>query len=94
MKEYSRPTRAASYACLSGGEDYELLFTAPEKNSKKISALSKRLKLRMTPSGVSWRRKKAQSPAEDGSDQGKESGFDHFKQKPSGPRKMPRRYRR
>ncbi|MBI1910569.1 MAG: thiamine-phosphate kinase [Deltaproteobacteria bacterium] len=36
---------------LSGGEDYELLFTSPEENSKKIASLSKKLKLPITPIG-------------------------------------------
>lgn len=36
---------------LSGGEDYELLFTAPEANSSAIKRLSKKLGLRITPIG-------------------------------------------
>lgn len=36
---------------LTGGEDYELLFTAPEGNTKRLSALSKKLSLPFTPIG-------------------------------------------
>ncbi|MBI5235911.1 MAG: thiamine-phosphate kinase [Deltaproteobacteria bacterium] len=36
---------------LSGGEDYELLFTSPPSAAKAIERLSKRLKLNMTPIG-------------------------------------------
>lgn len=46
----SRKAKAADFA-LSGGEDYELLFTSPEKNSKKIGAVQKRLGIQITPIG-------------------------------------------
>lgn len=41
---------------LSGGEDYELLFSAPEKAAKKISALSSR-DVPITPIGIITRNK-------------------------------------
>lgn len=83
MKEYLRLNRrAAPYGfILSGGEDYELLFTAPEKNTEKISALSKKLKLRMTPIGrIVGKKEGIKVLAEDGSEvRVKSLGFDHFK---------------
>ncbi len=36
---------------LTGGEDYELLFSAPKEAGKKIASLSKRLRLPITPIG-------------------------------------------
>ena len=36
---------------LTGGEDYELLFTSPEENLRKISTLSRKLGLPITPVG-------------------------------------------
>jgi thiamine-monophosphate kinase len=33
---------------LSGGEDYELLFTVPKRNEKRIQALAGKLRLPMT----------------------------------------------
>lgn len=83
MKKYLRLNkRVPPYGfVLSGGEDYELLFTAPEKNSKKIAALSKKLKLRMTPIGRIVEKKKGLKVlAKDGSEvKVKSLGFDHFK---------------
>ena len=39
---------AARQALLSGGEDYELCFTAPKKNSMELAKLSRKLKLPLT----------------------------------------------
>lgn len=83
MKKYLRQNRVASpYGlALSGGEDYELLFTAPEKNSTKITALSKELKLKMTPIGRIVGKKRGLKVLEaDGSEVTVKSlGFEHFK---------------
>ena len=49
-KGLKRPSGAIKLA-LTGGEDYELLFTAPEGAAKRIAAISKRLRLRITPIG-------------------------------------------
>jgi thiamine-monophosphate kinase len=49
-KGLKRPSEAIKLA-LTGGEDYELLFTAPERAAKRIAAISKRLRLRITPIG-------------------------------------------
>ncbi len=46
----NRPKALCSIA-LTGGEDYELLFTAPEDSSRDILRLSRELKLRITDIG-------------------------------------------
>lgn len=51
----ARETDGVRHA-LSGGEDYELLFSAPEKAAKKISALSSR-DVPITPIGIITRSK-------------------------------------
>jgi thiamine-monophosphate kinase len=68
---------------LTGGEDYELLFTSPEKNLRKISILSRKLNLPMTPVGrITGRRKGGQAVTvldEDGKPMElKKLGFEHF----------------
>lgn len=68
---------------LTGGEDYELLFTSPEKNVRKISALSRKLGLPMTPVGRIISRKKGGSAVVVLDEQGKplnlrKTGFEHF----------------
>ena len=67
---------------LTGGEDYELLFTSPEKNLRKISALSSKLNLPMTPVGRIMGRKKGRIITvldEDGEPMElKKLGFEHF----------------
>jgi len=68
---------------LTGGEDYELLFTSPEKNLRKISALSRKLGLPMTPIGRIMGRKKDRVVVtvldEDGEPMElKKLGFEHF----------------
>jgi thiamine-monophosphate kinase len=50
QKGLSRPASALRLA-LTGGEDYELLFTAPEGAARKIAAVSKKLRLGITPIG-------------------------------------------
>ena len=50
QKGLARPSTAITLA-LTGGEDYELLFTAAEGAAKRIAAISKRLRLRITPIG-------------------------------------------
>jgi thiamine-monophosphate kinase len=67
---------------LTGGEDYELLFTSPEKNLRKIATLSKKLGLPMTPVGRIMGRKKDRVITvldEDGEPMElKKLGFEHF----------------
>jgi len=68
---------------LTGGEDYELLFTSPEENMKKLSALSKKLALPFTPIGRIIPGKKAKRTItvidEDGRPlKLKRLGFEHF----------------
>lgn len=68
---------------LTGGEDYELLFTSPESNLKKISALSRKLGLPMTPVGrIRGRRRDGQVVTVLGEDgeplELKRLGFEHF----------------
>ncbi|MGA2193180.1 MAG: thiamine-phosphate kinase, partial [Nitrospirota bacterium] len=50
LVRYAGPDRAAEYA-LTGGEDYELLFTAHPEFAKRITAAGKRLKIRITAVG-------------------------------------------
>lgn len=68
---------------LTGGEDYELLFTSPEKNLRKISALSRKLGLLITPVGRIVSRKKAGRVITVLNNDGepmelKKMGFEHF----------------
>lgn len=68
---------------LTGGEDYELLFTSPEENLRKISALSKKLGLPMTPVGRIVSSKKAGRTITVLDESGepmelKKLGFEHF----------------
>lgn len=53
LKAYGKKTCKSPLLefALTGGEDYELLFTSPEENLRKISALSKKLGLPITPVG-------------------------------------------
>jgi thiamine-monophosphate kinase len=48
---------AARAALLAGGDDYELVFTAPRARREAISRLSKRLRLRLTRIGAITRRR-------------------------------------
>ncbi len=68
---------------LTGGEDYELLFTSPEKNLRRISALSRKLGLPMTPVGrILGKRKDGNVVTVLGEDgepmELKRLGFEHF----------------
>lgn len=68
---------------LTGGEDYELLFTSPEANVRKISALSRRLALPMTPVGKIVSPKKGAKTVTVIGENGaairlKKTGFEHF----------------
>jgi len=68
---------------LTGGEDYELLFTSPEENTGKISALSRRLGLPMTPVGRIISPKKGAKTVTVIGENGvalklKKTGFEHF----------------
>ena len=68
---------------LTGGEDYELLFTSPEENLRKISTLSRKLGLPITPVGRVVSPKKAGRPVvvldENGEPMDlKKPGFEHF----------------
>lgn len=83
MKNYLRLNKqAAPYGlALGGGEDYELLFTAPERNSKKITELSKELKLRMTPIGRIVEAKNGLKVVNEHGSEVKvtRAGYEHFK---------------
>lgn len=65
---------------VSGGEDYELLFTAPERHSRRIAALSRRLSLPITPIGrMTKKRAGIRFVHEDGRAlKIKRPGFEHF----------------
>ncbi len=64
---------------LSGGEDYELLFTAREKNAGRIEKLSKKLALRMTAIGRVTKGAKVAVLKPDGRPLAlKKEGFLHF----------------
>jgi thiamine-monophosphate kinase len=85
LKAYGKKTGRSPLLdfALTGGEDYELLFTSPEENLRKISALSKKLGLPMTPVGRIIGRKKADQVitvlGEDGKPMTlKKLGFEHF----------------
>lgn len=84
LKAYGKRTGKSTLQdfALTGGEDYELLFTSPEKNLRKISALSKKLGLPMTPVGRIMGRKKNRVITvldEDGEPMElKKLGFEHF----------------
>ncbi len=53
MNRYREAAKNSSWIdlALSGGEDYELLFTSPEPNRNKIASLAKSLGLRITAIG-------------------------------------------
>jgi len=85
LSEYGERTGKSSRLdfALTGGEDYELLFTAPEDNMKRFSALSKKLSLPFTPIGRIIPKKKAGRTItvidEDGRPlKLKRLGFEHF----------------
>lgn len=85
LEAWGRKTRtdARLEFALSGGEDYELLFTSPEENLRKIAALSRRLGLPMTPVGRIVGRKKGRKAVtvlgEDGAPiEVERLGFEHF----------------
>ena len=65
---------------VSGGEDYELLFTAPERHARRIAALSRRLSLPMTPIGkIAKKRAGIRFVHDDGTElEIKKPGFEHF----------------
>jgi len=82
MKRYmeQKKSKARYGFVLAGGEDYELLFTSPEKNSTKINALSKELNLRMTPIGHIVEKKKGLTVLDEHGEavKVKRLGFEHF----------------
>lgn len=85
LKDYGERTGKSPLLdlALTGGEDYELLFTSPEENLKKVSALSRKLGLPMTPIGKIVSPKRAERVItvldEDGEPMGlKKLGFEHF----------------
>lgn len=62
LKRY-RDRPAARAAMLSGGDDYELAFTAPRARRDAISRISRRVRVRLTRIGsVSRRRRKGDHP--------------------------------
>jgi thiamine-monophosphate kinase len=78
VRLYSRnPYRLA----LTGGEDYELLFTAPRENRERISSLSRSLKLSLARIGEILPKKRRLLVARRGGKICSPSslGFDHFK---------------
>jgi thiamine-monophosphate kinase len=78
-KDPSWGKKAAEMA-LTGGEEYELLFTAPAKFSNKIKTLSKKLRVRITEIGSI--RDKSQKISVMGKEgrpvRLKKTGFEHF----------------
>ena len=79
QKGLKRPADAVRLA-LTGGEDYELLFTAPKRAQKRIAAISKRLRLRITPIGyITARPRSVTVTAKGGSPLNfTRRGFSHF----------------
>jgi thiamine-monophosphate kinase len=63
---------------LSGGDDYELVFTAPARADKKIARIGKALNLRLTRVGSISRRRGLRILDARGSQMKAERGFDHF----------------
>lgn len=51
LNESRTPRKDLIKLALTGGEDYELLFTSPERNAGKLALVSKRLGLQITPVG-------------------------------------------
>jgi thiamine-monophosphate kinase len=47
LQEHAEPTQALTW-CLTGGDDYQLIFTAPVKLRQTLEALSERLDLPLT----------------------------------------------
>lgn len=78
--EKCRPLSRESYSmALAGGEDYELLFTAPASRQREISALFERLGTPVTAIGAITAGEKLSVMAGDGSEYGIDSrGFNHF----------------
>lgn len=63
---------------LSGGDDYELIFTARAGNSARINAIAKALNLRLTRVGSIGRRRDLRILDARGGRMKVERGFDHF----------------
>ena len=64
---------------LSGGEDYELLFTAPPKMREKISSLALIHKIPITRIGeILPSKRDSESFRRDGTEYSLPSGFDHL----------------
>jgi thiamine-monophosphate kinase len=68
---------AARAACLSGGDDYELLFTAPPQHRAAIAAIADRLELPMTRIGHITPHTGLRIVEADGR-LGSAGGYDHF----------------
>lgn len=68
---------AARTSCLSGGDDYELLFTAPPARRADIECIAAELQLRMTPIGHLTALPGLRIVEADGS-LGSAGGYDHF----------------
>jgi thiamine-monophosphate kinase len=64
---------------LSGGDDYELAFTAPREHRAEIEALSAELKLALTSVGsIAPGAPRLAVVAADGTPLAHRGGFDHF----------------
>jgi len=63
---------------LSGGDDYELIFTAPAGSGARVRALARALKLRLTRVGSIGRRRDLRMLDANGRQMKVERGFDHF----------------
>lgn len=81
MKRYRNTAKGDSWIglALSGGEDYELLFTSSEGNRDRIASLSKALGLRITPIGRITGGKRLKVIDKEGRPYRlKSPGFEHF----------------
>lgn len=83
LKRYAKGSEDAIIElAFSGGEDYELLFTSPESNIRKIAALSRKLRVPITPIGKIIPRNKSAPLTVIGSEGMplviKKLGFEHF----------------
>ena len=68
-----------SHLIWSGGDDYELLFTAPQENETVISDLSRKLDIRLTKIGEITETQKVILLAGDGSEiNTQQTGYRHF----------------